>query len=164
MDEIIIRHEIKPGDIGTIIKLHGEYYSKNHGLDSSFEPYVAIPLAECIQRNQNNERIWIVEQGKEVKGSIAITRYNNTTAQLRWYLLDESIQGKGVGGMLIEEAIAFSKEMKYKNILLWTFDELTKAIRLYKEKGFTLEDEVGHYKWGRAIKEQCYKLNLGKEI
>jgi GNAT superfamily N-acetyltransferase len=164
MDEIIIRHIIKPGDIGSIIKLHGEYYYKNYELNASFEPYVAIPLAECIQRNLNNERIWVVEKDKEVKGSIAITKYNTTTAQLRWYLLDEAVQGKGIGGKLIKEAIAFSKEKKYKNILLWTFSELTKAILLYKENGFTLVEETGHFKWGKAIKEQCYELKLGKEI
>ena len=132
MDEIIIKHTIKPGDIGSIIKLHGEFYFKNYGLNESFEPYVAIPLAECAQRNLNNERIWIVEKDKAVKGSIAITKYNTTTAQLRWYLLDESVQGKGIGGKLIKEAITFSKEKKYKSICLWTFSELTKAILCIK--------------------------------
>ena len=164
MDEIIIRHIIKPGDIGSIIKLHGEYYYKNYKLDSSFEPYVAIPLAECIQRNLNNERVWVVEKENQVKGSIAITKYNNSTAQLRWYLLDESVQGKGIGGKLIKEAIGFSKDKKYKSIILWTFSELKKAIQLYQENGFILVEETGHFKWGRSIKEQCYELHLGKEI
>ena len=159
MDEIVIRHIIKPGDIGSIIKLHGEYYNRNYGLNASFEPYVAIPLAECVQRNLPNERVWIVEKEKEVKGSIAITKYDAATAQLRWYLLDESIQGKGIGGKLMKEAIAYSKERKYRHILLWTFSELTKAILLYKENGFVLVEEKGHFIWGKAIKEQCYVLN-----
>jgi len=79
-------------------------------------------------------------------------------------LLDESVQGKGIGGKLIKEAIGFSKDKKYKSIILWTFSELKKAIQLYQENGFILIEETGHFKWGRSIKEQCFELHLKKEI
>ena len=92
--------------------MHGEYYYKTHGFDASFEPYVAIPLVECVQRKRNDERIWIVEETLDIKGSIAITRYSKDTAQLRWYILDNSMQGKGIGRQLLEMAIEYAKIKK----------------------------------------------------
>ena len=87
---INIRNELAPGDIGAIIKLHGEYYARNNGFNYTFEPYVAIPLSEFVMNKKESESIWIVEKEGEVKGSIAIVDHGNNVAQLRWYLLDES--------------------------------------------------------------------------
>jgi GNAT superfamily N-acetyltransferase len=157
-DTIVIRHGVKPGDVGSIIKLHGEYYAKNHGFDATFEPYVAIPLAECVQRGRDDERIWIVEEGKQFKGSIAITKFNDDIAQLRWYILDESVQGEGVGKRLMDEAMAFVKSHSYKKVILWTVSALGKAIEIYLRYGFKLGEEKSHRIWGQDLVEQKYEM------
>jgi GNAT superfamily N-acetyltransferase len=157
-NKIIIRDTIIPGDLGAIIKLHGEYYAKYHNFDATFEPYVAIPLAECIQRKRDDERIWIVEDAGIFSGCIAITRHDEETAQIRWYILDTSVQGKGIGRQLIEKAIEFAKEKKYKKIILWTVNELTQAIKMYEKSGFKLVEEKQHFIWGKELKEQRYEL------
>jgi len=159
-DDISIRSNIMPGDIGSIIKLHGEFYHRNNGFDSTFEPYVAIPLAEFVQRKNSDERIWIVEENRALRGCIAITKYKNDIAQLRWYIVDTSLQGRGIGKELIGLAIDFSKEKKYKKIILWTVDELDKAINMYKKNGFKLTEEKQHKIWGKELTEQCYEKSL----
>jgi GNAT superfamily N-acetyltransferase len=156
--EPVIRNTIRPGDIGAIIKLHGEYYFNNHGFDSTFEPYVAIPLSEFVIRNSNKEKIWIVEYKNEVKGCIAIVDYENNIAQLRWYVLDKDIQGRGIGRQLIEEALKFVRDKGYKKVLLWTVSEQLKAIKIYEKNGFSCIEKKHHdILWGKEITELCYE-------
>ncbi|MGC9311245.1 MAG: GNAT family N-acetyltransferase [Sediminispirochaetaceae bacterium] len=159
-ENISIRTTIMPGDIGSIIKIHGEYYHRNYGFDSSFEPYVAIPLAEFVLRQDPDERIWIVEQDSAVKGSIAITKIDEDTAQLRWYFLDPALRGLGIGRELIVSALTFTKQREYRKIILWTVDQLDRALSLYIKNGFTLTEEKQHTLWGRELNEQCYEKSL----
>ena len=158
---INIRNELAPGDIGAIIKLHGEYYARNNGFNYTFEPYVAIPLSEFVMNKKESESIWIVEKEGEVKGSIAIVDHGNNVAQLRWYLLDESIQGFGIGKELIDKAISFVMENHYSAIILWTIDEQKKAIEIYKKNGFQKVEEKRHVMWGKEVNEECYEKVIG---
>ena len=157
---IVIRTDIRPGDTGNIVRLHGEYYSANNGFDISFEPYVAIPLSEFVLRNNKRERIWIVESNKEVVGCIAITMYKTKIAQLRWFILKHDFHGKGIGKELIHRSIDFAKEAKYSKIMLWTVSDLEAAIMIYRKNGFELKKEKQHKLWGKNITEQLYEKKL----
>jgi len=159
MDEdIVFRSGLKPGDLGAIVKLHGEYYNKANGFDGTFEPYVAIPLSELVLRNQANENIWVIEKNNILKGCIAIVDSGKNVAQFRWYLLEESVQGYGLGRKLIEAALDFAKKNNYESIILWTVDIQDKAIGIYKKYGFELIEEKRHELWGKELNEQCYRL------
>jgi len=67
---IEVRHTLAPGDLGMVIYLHGVLYAREYGLDTSFEAYVAKPLADFA--NGGRGRLWIAARGAEVVGSIAI--------------------------------------------------------------------------------------------
>ena len=86
-DAVRIRNDLRPGDIGAIIQLHGILYAQEYGFDHTFEPYVAAPLAEFVKHQTDRERIWIVEKDQQVLGSVAIVQYAQTQAQLRWLIL-----------------------------------------------------------------------------
>lgn len=156
--EIIVRAGLQPGDLGTIVHLHGEYYHRHNGFDTTFEPYVAMPLSELALRQSSRERVWLVEAKGMVKGCIAIADSGGDIAQLRWFLVDESLQGQGLGRRLLDRAVQFAWEQGYQSIVLWTVDIQEKAIRLYQQQGFVLAEEKSHRLWGRDLIEQCYRL------
>jgi len=160
ISEISIRNEIKPGDIGYIIYLHGLLYAKEYGFDCSFESYVAVPLAEFVRSIKDRERIWIIEKNSVIAGSMAIVEHTNSKAQLRWLLLHPVIRRHGLGKKLVEEAIAFCRCCGYSSIFLWTVNLLRASAQLYKSKGFQLTQEKTHKIWGVKLTEQRYELKL----
>jgi ribosomal protein S18 acetylase RimI-like enzyme len=152
---------MKPGDLGEIVRLHGVLYEKEYGLDNTFEAYVAGPLSEFVlSDDKKGQRIWVVEQGGEVQGCIAIVRTPEGYAQLRWFILTPETRGLGLGKRLMEEAMNFCRKAGYKRVILWTFSELETAIALYKKWGFKKTEEKPHHIWGRDLVEEKYELTL----
>ena len=49
LNYIQIRNDFKAGDIGYIIYLHGQLYSKEYDYSTSFENYVAAGLSEFTE-------------------------------------------------------------------------------------------------------------------
>lgn len=151
----------KPGDIGYITYRHAIFYSREYGFDESFDVYVADGTSKFIQHhNPEKERLWIVESGSEFAGSVAIVKKDMNTAQLRWLLVEARFRGKGVGGKLVEEAVDFSRQKGYERIILWTFDDLKPARRLYARAGFEIAERKTHKIWGRNLTEEKWELRL----
>jgi GNAT superfamily N-acetyltransferase len=158
--DVTIRCTLRPGDIGYVIYLHGVLYAAEYGWDSTFEAYVAGPLADFGKSHNDRERIWIVEKGGTVAGSIAIVEASTDEAQLRWFLLHPSLRGQGLGRSLMEEAINFCKENHYSSVFLLTESALTAAARLYESSGFQMILQNTHELWGTVVTEQRYDLIL----
>ncbi|MCX8188209.1 MAG: GNAT family N-acetyltransferase [Nitrososphaeria archaeon] len=158
-----IRCELKPGDIGEIIKFHGITYSKEYGYDLTFEAYVAEGLAEFIKSySAEKDCVWIVEDDKKIIGCIAVFGRSKDCAQIRWFLVHPEYRGKGLGKKLLEKAIEFCKNYGYRNIYLWTTSELAVAKKLYTGFGFVKTEEKKHRIWGKDIVEEKYELRVWK--
>jgi GNAT superfamily N-acetyltransferase len=157
---IHIRNTIEPGDLGSIVYLHGTLYAREHGFNHSFEPYVAKPLSDFVCSQNQRERIWVVERGRRVLGSVAIVGFSKTEAQLRWLILHPDIRGYGLGGTLVDNALAFCRDCGYSLVFLWTAESLIPARRLYESRGFTLTVEKKNSIWGVELTEQRYELSL----
>jgi len=158
--DLIIRNELKVGDLGSIIYLHGILYAKEYGYDYTFEAYVAEPLGEFAKRANIRERIWIVEQNGKVLGSISLCEVSTNEAQLRWFLVSPELRGRGIGKRLLEALVNFAIEQNYKSISLWTVKGLDAAKTIYASFGFTLAEDVEHLIWGSIHTEQKYTLAL----
>jgi len=157
---VTIRNSIKPGDMGYITYLHGKLYADQCGFDHTFEPYVAVPLAEFITSHCSKERIWIVEKENKIMGSVALVKYSDEQAQLRWLLLHPDIRGLGIGKKLVKEVITFSRKCGYSSLFLLTIDILPEAAGLYSSFGFSVTEETKVQVWGLKVTEQKYELKL----
>lgn len=156
-----MRTEISPGDVGEIVRMHGVLYAREYGFDPTFQAYVAEPLARFAIAASPRERLWIAERDGRIVGSIAIVAATPDVAQLRWFLVDPSARGRGLGGRLLDEAIAFSREKGYRSIVLWTVSALVGAARLYLARGFVPTEEKPGRLWGADVVEERYELLLG---
>lgn len=155
-----MRHDLQPGDLGYIVYLHGPVYAREYGFDSTFEAYVASPLAEFVRSRSDRDRLWIAERDSRVFGCIAIVGTSETEAQLRWFLVDPSARGMGIGRRLISDAVSFCQRRGYESIFLWTVSVLTAAARLYRSAGFEKVEERRVKQWGVDLVEERYVRRL----
>ena len=156
-----IRTQLKPGDIGYIIYLHGALYAQEYELDQTFEGDVAIKMGEFAKTYDPNKDFFAVaELNGQIVGSIVINGLSNEIALLRWFLVHPDARGRGLGHQLIDNALAFCRERGFKKVRLWTISELKAAAHLYKEAGFVVTREETHEIWGAQRTEQEYELTL----
>lgn len=157
---VSLRTTLRPGDLGAIVSLHGILYAREYGFDATFEAYVAGPLADFVRAASPRECLWIAEQEGRIVGSIAIVAARADVAQLRWFLVDPSARGAGLGKRLLEAAVGFSRQQGYRSIILWTVSALTTAANLYRQAGFVKVEEQAHRLWGVDVVEEKYALEL----
>jgi GNAT superfamily N-acetyltransferase len=156
-----IRNDMQPGDLGSVIHLHGTLYGKEYDLDHTFEGHVAAGLGEFAKQFDPNKDLFLIaEHDGQIVGSIAINGLPDHTAQLRWFLLHPSARGVGLGKRLLGEALDFCRQRGFKSVCLWTISELKTAAHLYRQAGFTLSSEKTHDFWGGVRTEQRYDLEL----
>ena len=132
--EFFIIRSHKPGDIGYITYRHGVIYANEYQLDETFEAYVSKFMAIFVEKyDPTKEKLWIVESGTEIIGSIAIVKIDDNIAQLRWLLVEPKMRNQGIGAKLVHEALNFCRNQNYHKVVLGTFSDLTIARRLYEK-------------------------------
>lgn len=157
-DDIRLRHAMQPGDLGMIVHLHGVHYAREYGLDATFEPYVAEPLARFAR--EGNGRLWIAERGGTMLGSVALVDAEPGVGQLRWFLLVPEARGTGLGRRMLDEALAYCRTRGLTRVYLLTFAALEPAVRLYQRAGFRVVEEKTSFAWGADRTELRMELEL----
>lgn len=161
--ETTIRRELRPGDLGAIVEMHGRVYAREYGNDERFEAMVAGSVARAADRGFPGERegIWIVERNGVLSGSLAYSDEGDGIATVRWFLLDSELRGAGLGRRMLTELVAEAREHGYSRLCLETFSLLRAAARLYLGFGFEVVSTDTAPRWGHAaIDYQRYELQL----
>lgn len=160
LSDIEIRTELKPGDIGYVIYMHGRLYKEECNYGIEFESYVAAGLAEFYQHyDPERDRAWICEHENKIIGFLLLM-HRGEAAQLRYFILAPAYRGIGLGNKLMTLYMDYLKEKKYKSSFLLTTDELPASAHLYKKFGFTLTEERPSNAFGKPVVQQRYDLVL----
>lgn len=156
-----VRHDLRPGDIGSVIRLHGEVYAAEQGWDWRFEAFAAQTFGRLAEQwDPVRDRVWIAERAGEIVGCIAILFVDDGVAQLRWFLVHPSVRDEGLGRHLMDEALSFCRTAGYSHVFLWTTASLVAAAHLYRSQGFMLTHQETKELWGAVVTEERYDLDI----
>jgi len=155
------RRNFQPGDIGSLVFLHGTLYAKEYGYNQLFEAYVAKGLADFVESfDPKYESVWIVVTTGQIIGCIAVSRNSEKEAALRWFFVHPDFRGSGIGTSLLADAVQFCKDHGYETVSLWTTSELATARHLYTQAGFSKREEKTHEIWGKMLTEERFELQF----
>ncbi len=163
MNDIEISDRFAPGALARLIEMHALYYARDWGFGAFFEARVAREAGEFVAAlPRADSRLWFAHADSRIVGSIAIDGRHAATdgAHLRWFILDDSSRGAGLGGKLIDAALAFCRARGFARVHLSTFAGLDAARRLYESRGFRLAAENEADSWGVRVREQSFVLDL----
>lgn len=158
LDDITIRTDLRVGDLGTLVQLHGLIYGREFGYNIYFETVVAKSVHEFFELyDPARSRVWMCEHGGSLVGTLALLDRGDQ-AQLRYFLLMPEYRGIGLGGKLMRLFMDFYHEIGYSGAYLLTTDDLGDAAKLYKRHGFQLASEYDSDQYGKMHKRQRYEL------
>lgn len=156
---ISIQSGYRPGIMARITELHALFYARTAGFGQAFESVVAAGLAEFGYRLGNPKNaIWTAVRDGQIIGSIAIDGEDmgEGKAHLRWFIVDDSARGSGVGKQLLDTALAFVDAQRFTETHLWTFSGLEAARHVYESRSFSLAEERPGSQWGSKVLEQRF--------
>jgi GNAT superfamily N-acetyltransferase len=161
--EAMIRPIGRPGDLGWVVKAHGEVYATEFGWDTTFEALVARIVADyAADHDPAREAAWIAEVDGRRVGCVFCVTDDETTAKLRILLVHPDGRGRGLGGRLVDACVDFARAAGYARMRLWTNDPLAAARHVYLTRGFSLIAEEPHHSFGADLVGQTYELDLGR--
>ena len=151
----------QPGDMGSVVHLHGMLYAQEYGWDDTFEALVAGIVAKFIQNfDPKRERCWIAEMEGEIVGSVFLVKESETVSKLRLLLVYPKSRGLGIGKRMVSECLRFAKQAGYRKTMLWTNNVLLAARHIYETMGFKLVLEEPHHSFGHDLVGETWELEL----
>lgn len=138
---VSIRTELRPGDLGRILLLHGQCYEEERGhFGLPFEAYVAKTLAEFVLENNAKGTVFIAERGDDPLGCAALVD-RGEAGQLRWVLVAPPARGLGLGRRLVEMALEQARADGKTRVFLETTTGLDASMAIYRSLGFKIVRE-----------------------
>tara|TARA_R110002020_G_scaffold12525_7_gene45914 strand:- start:7838 stop:8770 length:933 start_codon:yes stop_codon:yes gene_type:complete len=161
-DEALILRPYRVGEIGWLIHRQGLLYHLEQGWNGEFEMLIAQLYGDFVRAAEAPPKsLWVAERGGEIAGSVyiipAAAPEAGGTAQLRMLYVEPAFRGQGVGRLLVEEALRFSRAAGYDRVILWTQDCLSAARHIYQKAGFTLLREERHHSFGADLNGQYWE-------
>lgn len=130
-----------PGLIGAVSALFGQTIAASHGVDWTLDAMIAEEQCSFFRRfDPERDRVWVAMENEAPRGALTIDgprpESGRDAARLRFFILDESLRGRGLGRHIMDQAMQFCREKGYQRLFLTTLPGLDAAMRLYAGQGF----------------------------
>lgn len=160
-NDIINIRPFTQSDIEYVISRHKTLYYAERHLSGTFSAYVDKIVYHFVDNfNPQTDCLNILECNGVPAGSIAIAKFDDTTAQLRFFMLEPEIRQRGYGNRLMDMALDFSRERGYKKVFLLTITAQVIARHVYETHGFYKVSSQDKSEWGDGIIEERWELEL----
>ena len=127
--------------------LNEEWLKKYFTVEETDEKILANPQKEILTPNGE---IFFAKWKNQVVGTVAVKRTAPKTFELLKMAVTEKFQSRGVGRMLVQQAIDFARKQKATVLELDTARKLEGAVKLYESMGFKITDENPSEKYQRC--------------
>ena len=162
IDQITIRRTLKQGDGPAIGELHRRVYMIEHGFNDRFCETVDDDVDREISSGwpERTGAVWLVDRDGPLLGALALTDEGGGRGRVRWFALDPSLRGLGLGRSLFDELLAQARAKSLRRLCLETVKPLTVAAHIYTSNGFRVVWERERTDWGPPVVYQGYELTL----
>lgn len=100
---------------------------------------LADPSEEQIDRYLPGSEIYVAVWNEQVLGVFVLSGLS-AHVEIKNIAVEEAYHGKGIGALMIREAIAIAKKKQYQAITIATADSSTGQLYLYQKEGFKITD------------------------
>jgi ribosomal protein S18 acetylase RimI-like enzyme len=161
-NDISIRRDLRDGDADAIAELHRRVYASEYGLNERFVESVRRGVQAAARSGwpQRSGAVWLADGDTELLGALGLTEEGGGLGKVRWFVLDPSLRGMGLGRELIVELLGEARAAGLQTLVLETFSDLTAAAHIYRGAGFRVTWERPLQEWGPPVTFQQYELTL----
>lgn len=131
--------QIKPMAIQVLANI-GAIYEKPDQWDR-----FGKDLSRIDEKYQGRSRFWVALDGERVVGTLGLLeeKGNQDTARLKRMFVDSEYQRKGIGEMLLGEALRFAMENEYREIVLKSGEKMHSGHNFWRKHGFKETGKTG---------------------
>lgn len=160
-NDIITIRPFMPSDIEYVISRHKTLYYAERHLSGTFSAYVDEIVYNFVEKySSQTDCLRILECNGVPAGSIAIAKVDETTAQLRFFMLEPEMRQRGYGNRLMDMALDFCRDKGYKKVFLLTITAQVIARHVYETHGFRKVVSYDKSEWGDGVIEERWELNI----
>ncbi len=151
MDNEITIRTYRPGDPSLVCYFQYRLYEEQFHFNGYYEKEMLRGMAELYD-DPDGSQMWVAELDGRIVGDIAVIKKGESSAKLRWFGVDLSLQGLGLGNRLLRTAMDFCREKGYVHLTLSTLDILKPARHLYGKFGFHQTKSEFFNEWDESRK------------
>lgn len=136
--DILIR-PFRPGDEAAFRSLNEAWITRFFKLEEKDRFILGDPQKYILQPGG---QILFARIGNDLVGCCALMRLDSETFEIAKMAVAESVQGRGIGKLLMQASIDLARQLKARRLYLETNSKLAPALRIYAHFGFRTLDET----------------------